>query len=219
DLLPSSGYEIGLPTKVMFTLQPNSLASKAVLTIDGSPHNFDSGGLLSVMVDSGVSHAMTITSPIQTSVDTRYVASWDNAYSNNAVSSNTLNFDQDSSIAISFQRQFLLTVKSDVGNVSGGGWYNEGSTAAFSSPSNSLMWTFEGWALVTASNNGSIEMDAPHTLTARWIPGYLLVGICIIAVVAFSMLYYRRRRGPSEKHKPEPQAQETGTADVKRTGR
>jgi hypothetical protein len=214
DFLPSPqtsslNNEIELPAKVTFTLQPNSLASKATLTIDGSPHNFNSSGSLSVTVDSGVSHPMTITSPIQTSDDTRYVVSWANAYYN-ADNSIALNVDEDSSRVISFQRQFLLTVKSDLGNVSGGGWYNEGSTASFSvSPVQlpydgflgtlNLQHQFTGWSGNAADTITSslVSMNGPKTVTANWKttggPLFLgLVGIVVGSLLVAAFLLYRK---------------------------
>jgi hypothetical protein len=201
-------YEIELPTKLTFTIQPISLASKAALTIDGSPYNFDSGGSLSVMVDSGVGHAMSITSLIQTSDDTRYVVSWNNSNAN----STTLNVDQDSSITISFQRQFLLTVKSDVGNVTGPGWYNEGATASFSvSPVQlpydgflgvlNLQHQFTGWSgdVVSTIPSASVSMNGPKTVTANWgtVSGPLflgLVGIVVGSLLVGVFFFYRRNK-------------------------
>jgi len=217
DFLPSINptsstlnYEIELPAKTTFTIQPNSLANNAVLTIDGTPHNFDSGGSLSVMIDSGVSHAMAITSPILTSNDTRYLVSWSNAYYSQNANSNTLNVDQDSSITISFQRQFLLTVKSDFGNVAGPGWYNEGSTASFSvSPvqlqydgflgSLTLQHQFAGWSGDVVSNvtPASVSMDVPKSVIANWktVGGPLFLGfvglIVAITLLAIFLLYRR----------------------------
>jgi hypothetical protein len=210
DVLPSPyqytyrklNYEIVLPAKVTFAL-PNSLADKVTLNIDGISYNFDSTGSLSVMVDSGVDHAMMITSSIQSSNDTRYIQSYP--------ASSTLNVDQDSSITLSFQRQFLLTVKSDVGNVSGGGWYNEGSTAGFSvSPvqlpyagflgSLSLQHQFTGWSGDVVSNvaSSSISMDGPKTVRANWktVGDPLFLGLVVLVVgsllVAVFLLYRRK---------------------------
>jgi hypothetical protein len=152
---------------------------------------------------------MTITSPIQTSDDTRYVVSWANAYYN-ADNSIALNVDEDSSRVISFQRQFLLTVKSDLGNVSGGGWYNEGSTASFSvSPVQlpydgflgtlNLQHQFTGWSGNAADTITSslVSMNGPKTVTANWKttggPLFLgLVGIVVGSLLVAAFLLYRK---------------------------
>jgi hypothetical protein len=155
---------------------------------------------------------MSITSPIQISNDTRYIVSWGGiAYSSQNANSNTLNVDQDSSITVSFQRQFLLTVKSDVGNVSGGGWYNEGSTASFSISSQqlpydgflgkiSLQHQFTGWGGDVVSNvaSSSISMDGPKTVTANWktVGGTLFVGIVgLIVAMSLVAVFILYRRG------------------------
>ncbi|MFH0849063.1 MAG: hypothetical protein V1857_06140 [archaeon] len=71
--------------------------------------------------------------------------------------------------------QHLLTVNSPQGEVSGGGWYDRGQSAAFSVASTTgegegVRYVFSGWTgdFSGKSSTGSIIMDAPKTVTTTW---------------------------------------------------
>jgi hypothetical protein len=107
----------------------------------------------------------------------------------------------DVSITASYDTQYRLNLVSSQENATGVGWYDAGSVASFSvsSSRNLLFWTFQGWyedgRQVGNTTMGSITMNSPHTLTARWVLDYVLLGgvIGIIAVVAVGLAYYRKK--------------------------
>jgi M6 family metalloprotease-like protein len=86
-------------------------------------------------------------------------------------------------ISAKWLKQYYLEVKSPLGLVSGGGWYNEGDSAFIyvSQPliiENGTRKTFLGWIGDLNSNalNASILMDSPKTIEASWkIEHYLKI--------------------------------------------
>ncbi|MGA3298201.1 MAG: zinc ribbon domain-containing protein [Candidatus Bathyarchaeia archaeon] len=204
-----NAFEIGLPTQMTFNLQPSLIKDKVALIVDDQQYNFDSNGKVAVTMDAGSSHSIAITSSIQTSNDTRYIFSkWSDSYGSQ--DKRSLIVEADSSLSASYDRQFLLTVRSDFGYLNGGGWYNEGSTASFSvspvqSPYDGFLGTislqhqFTGWSgdVVSTSASSSISMDGPKTVTASWktVGGPLFLGlvglILAMSLVAVFLLYRR----------------------------
>jgi len=171
------------------------------------------------------SHSLSVPSTVPKDNSTRL--RFDHWSDGSTLTNRTTNVQGDTKLTAIYQTQYRLSLIGFPAQFTATGeeWYDSGSTAKlpFSAPSRFLLWTCQGWYengdLVADANNGSIRMDAPHTLTARLAPDYPLIGIilCIIALVVISMLYYRSRTGTSGEVKPEPQDQETVTADIKRT--
>jgi hypothetical protein len=113
-----------------------------------------------------------------------------------------------------FHRQYELNVSTPYSTAEGSGWYDEGSPANFNI-SNVLLpipgvlgrlggklhfkgW-YEGGALITDSNNGTITMDKPHSLTALWLPDYstpiaVVSGavLVLVSVVVFLLLIEKK---------------------------
>lgn len=74
-----------------------------------------------------------------------------------------------------YKTQYMLTVFSDYGIAQGTGWYDAGSSAAFSvttevDTSYGVKQVFERWTgdTQTTSANAAITMDSPHTVRAVW---------------------------------------------------
>jgi len=127
-------------------------------------------------------------------------------------SSRSINVQSDTSIEATFVKQYMLTLISPAVNATGTGWYDEGSTAQFSVPTQQPVAGFlgalgaklvsKGWyengKPVTSSNSGTIQMLDPHTLNAEWTTDYT-IPIAIFAVVAVVVaaivtLFVTRRR-------------------------
>jgi hypothetical protein len=75
-----------------------------------------------------------------------------------------------------FQTQYLLSTAVQpvgAGTVTGGGWYNAGTTAAVSATPSA------GWTLSTFSSGPSVLMNAAQTVTANFIPqpGFVMMSI------------------------------------------
>lgn len=106
----------------------------------------------------------------------------------------------DTVLTPSYVTQYRLSLGSSQANASGSGWYDSGAVPTFSVSSRfQVIWVFQGWYegsnLVTKSNSGSITMNAPHTLVARWGPDYLLVGgiIGVIVGLAIGLAYFGKK--------------------------
>ena len=110
-----------------------------------------------------------------------------------------------------FKTQYLLTVKSSVGDPKGSGWHDAGSTAAFSvtSPvpvggSMGMLggkYIFEHWAGDSAAVNPttSVTMDEAKFVTAEWrvdnmLPCLVILGIvgALVAIVAFVIVKHHK---------------------------
>ena len=110
----------------------------------------------------------------------------------------------DTDLQAIYTQQYKLNIVSSSSS-SGDGWYHcKGSTARYSSNvfpqiTNTLGITiFVGWYdengnLVTISGTGSIVMDSPHTLNARWLR--LDYSIPIAIIVLLIILLRRRHKG------------------------
>ena len=82
------------------------------------------------------------------------------------------------SLIAQYKAQYLLTVNSNYGSPSGGGWYDAGTQAKaaidISSVPDGLFynWVFTGWsgdATGAGLQSNAITMDAPKTVTATWV--------------------------------------------------
>jgi hypothetical protein len=85
------------------------------------------------------------------------------------------------SLLAAWKTQYLVTVQSQYGTATGGGWYDAGSPAQISVPSvvdytNATRRTFAGWIgdYTDPSNNVTLRVDTPKTLTAQWTTQYLV---------------------------------------------
>jgi len=116
-----------------------------------------------------------------------------------------------------WKTQFLVTIISPYGTVSGAGWYDKGVVAPFSvSPTSSsagfLTYSvFEGWSGDSTDKNAaaSITVDSPKTITANWSVDSTQLYLFVIGVIAlmsfFGVLLWRR------KSKPRPQGQKANS--------
>jgi len=81
-----------------------------------------------------------------------------------------------------WKTQYLVTVISEYGTAAGGGWYDAGSAAQASVPSeldytNGTRRIFAGWTgdYSGAANSVALEVDAQKTLIAQWNTQYLVI--------------------------------------------
>lgn len=82
--------------------------------------------------------------------------------------------DRPRTALVAWKAQFLLTVESEHGSPTGGGWYDEGSPAAVSIEEEvsigGHVYRFQGWSghVSTSSSWLTLRMDSPATLVAHW---------------------------------------------------
>ena len=109
---------------------------------------------------------------------------WSGDASGTNLTSNPITMDGPKNASAIWKTQFLLTLQSDppnVTNLTGSGWYDDGSSANFYAPtavaatSNSRL-RFSSWSgdYVGQLTNGTVVMDRPKVVTAHFIPQYLL---------------------------------------------
>jgi hypothetical protein len=102
-------------------------------------------------------------------------------------------------VVAQYSQQYYLTVSSNQGSVSGGGWYDAGSTAQISastppSPSYGISMVFNGWQgdVQSSSQSTTVLMDGPKSVTATWGTDptvlYVTVALVIVAVAAVAFI-------------------------------
>jgi len=107
-------------------------------------------------------------------------------------------------------KQFQLTVNSEYGIPSGTGWYNEGEVATFGTniPRDPVgLWqqnTFQGWSGDTEiqSDTGSILMNSPKTVTAKWNVDYFIaflnIGLISSTAIGGLLIYKKMKKGSKQ---------------------
>jgi len=118
----------------------------------------------------------------------------------------------DATFTAIYVLQYSLVLVSPEANVTGTGWYDEGTSASLSAPPTAPMggmlgligakWIFQGWyeegALVSSSNQFFLPMTKPHRYHAIWTADYTLAGLVSgvgLTAILFGTYVYRRRTG------------------------
>lgn len=114
-----------------------------------------------------------------------------------AGNSRTVDVIGDRKFTAIYSAQYLLTVASEKGTVSGGGYYEEGKTATISISSvtagNLLIGSsFNGWTgdIRSATQTADVVMDGPKTVKAEWADSYVLVFVLVGAAGAGGFVAY-----------------------------
>jgi len=124
---------------------------------------------------------------IQTAPDTRYIfQGWTGGYSGSATSG-SITMTSSTTVTAVFQPQYLLTLSaqpSSAPSPQGSGWFNAGSTASISIPSQTVsqnpgsQLVFSGWTVDGGSGQGgstlSLQMNSPHVVVAQYTQQYYL---------------------------------------------
>lgn len=99
-------------------------------------------------------------------------------------STRTTNIIDDEKFTAVYSAKYLVTVASEMGSATGGGYYPEGQTATISiSPTSTRNFltesTFGGWTGDIKADSSSIQLsvDSPKTVKAEWQDNYMLVFI------------------------------------------
>ncbi len=163
--------ELSLLEKFVFNTEPEQLSVAGTIIIDNETYSvmpFEFNGV------PGSVHQLEIF-PLYSGAEVRYVfTSWDDGDT-----SVLRTISQGGIYTALFDTQYHLTVVSDYGEPSGGGWYDSGAAAAFSitlieEPTS--RHTFQGWSgdFTGATETATVTMDSPKTVTAEWRTEYLL---------------------------------------------
>lgn len=208
-------FDITATDQLEFTVEANTPSPLSVLVDGVSTYAGSTNDLY-----PGI-HSVSVPSVIQIGSSERAVfMHWSDGSTD---VNRSMNLQDDTTLTADYVTQYRLILITSPVNVTGAGWYNSGSTATLSIPSSYFfLWTFQGWyengKLITSSDNSSIVMNAPHSITARWGLDYILLSelLAAIAVVVFGVAYSRKKRMPTTKtimpeSKPMTVAEEAAT--------
>jgi len=158
------------------------------LTVSANPSSLASqvtgGGSYSYGSTASFSVSQTT---VQTAPDTRYVfQGWTGGYTGTATSG-SITMTSSSTVTAVYQPQYLLTLSAQPSgspSPQGSGWFNAGSTASVSVPSQTVsqnagsQLVFSGWTVDGSSSQGgstlSLQMNAPHVVVAQYTQQYYL---------------------------------------------
>lgn len=203
-----SDYTFTIAVDIALTLQITA-PNPVTVTVDGTSR---SQGSVSLKLIVG-SHNVTVPELVQLDNDTRLkFAEWSDGLptTNRMV---LLNHYVD--LKAIYVTQYLLTIASSR-PVSGAGWYDQGTNATFSvnstiQPMDGMLgflggrWEFQGWydygQPIATSENSSIQMNAAHSIQARWYANYTIPAALIFSMLLFviySALTHKRRARPSK---------------------
>ncbi|HEX9934733.1 MAG TPA: hypothetical protein VGB38_06000, partial [bacterium] len=126
----------------------------------------------------GSTHILSVESPQNVSGGTKWVFAY---WTNEGVQTHVYTVPwSDKTVKAIFKCMHQLTVNSEYGVARGAGWYDAGSTAAFSvtapdEPGNTKH-AFAGWSgdYSGSGPSGSVAMNGPKTATANWKLQYRL---------------------------------------------
>ncbi len=161
----------------------------------------------------GTSHSIEVPGIVQVDNGTRLrFDAWSDGV--NLTSRHEI-LNSDANFSAVYVTQYLLTIRSPLGDPTGGGWHDAGSTVAFSvtptQPMSSIVgvlggtWTFRGWyedgRLLTNRSSDTMSMNQPRSIEAQGEADYTapLVTFLVIAAVALISGYVIKRRKPSEQ--------------------
>ncbi len=155
------------------------------LTVNTNPSTL--GGVTGAgTYGSGSTASFSANMTISQTPGTRYVfQGWTGAYSGTG-NTGSITMTSSQTVTAQYQQQYFASVTqqpSAAPTPQGGGWYNAGSTASISVPSQTVsqnagsQLVFNGWT-VDGNNQGgstlSLQMNAPHTVVAQYTQQYYL---------------------------------------------
>jgi hypothetical protein len=213
-----TNYAIGIASRpvstaafyqVTLSIEPS--ISGAKITLDGL--TYDSQQLPATFAWTvGSQHVLEVETMIEDGSGIRYVfAEWNDGQT---TATRTVTASSSVTYVAKFNTQYLLTVKSPMGDPQGSGWYDEGSMAQFSArspvPLEGFMGTLGGkyvldhWSGDSTADTAtaSVAMDGPKAVKAEWRTDYTMPYVIIGAIVAaiaiiVALLLMRRRRAPA----------------------
>jgi M6 family metalloprotease-like protein len=155
------------------------------LEINGMAFSLDDLTSVNTWMDvNQTANIAVLTHTVSVDDSTRYVfKGWSGDNSNSTLIG--LQMSQPLKLVAQFQKQFYLQVRSEFGNPSGEGWYDNGTKAILgvSSPhyiSTTERYSFDYWnGIESKQSAASVIMDGPRTITAQW-KRQLLVSIALI---------------------------------------
>jgi len=196
-----------------------------LLTIDPKNGQVDKS---TQWLDSGTGVSVTATSPskIVEKKSRLMFLGWQGATTSTS-NPVTIIMDGPKTLTATWRWQHYLTVETKHGTPSGEGWYDEGSTAEFSIPSEIPMespfgslggkYIFSGWTgdSTATTPKAAILMDRPYAVVASWTSDYSMVTaffVILTAIIAtvgvFVVFAIRKERLRGSREKPQTRTRE-----------
>jgi hypothetical protein len=158
-----------------FTLALESNDTPLVVTIDSVPHSLPAGGI-QLSTTRGF-HTIEIEPSLSKSNGTR--AMFDHWSDGIGSFSRKIYLTGNLDLSATYLTEYLLTVKSSIGETVGSGWYPEGTNAMFAVTNSGFVgnsstglasYKFSHWSGDSDSNSpaGWLVMDGPKTVVANW---------------------------------------------------
>jgi M6 family metalloprotease-like protein len=146
----------------------------STLEVNGITYSLDDLTSVGAWIDlNQIANVAVLTHVVNVDDGTRYVfKGWIGDNSNSTLLS--LQMSQPFELVAQFQKQFYLKVRSEFGNSTGEGWYDNGSKVilSVSSPhylSTTERYTFDSWSGLDSKQSAvSVVMDRSRTMTAQW---------------------------------------------------
>ena len=191
------------------TLTFGSIGTAAQISVDGYPYEIQNGANVSVSLKNGA-HVLAAPMIIPSGPGQRYVfVGWSDGV--NSVS-HSIFLTVPTAIYALYQTEYYLSAQSDVGQITGGGWYPNGTEATVAVTPTAVTnqsgltnnYQFAGWsgASDSASNVIALRMDGPKQVKANWalLPGpvinsnLLTVGLLLCCLPLLGRLAFLRLR-------------------------
>lgn len=197
DIMAGTGQQPNLdsvllwPRTFTFTL---SVPSEAEVSVDGNSYTSSNGSVNLPLLEGSHTVVVPEVIPIDSMERLRFLGWSDGSTDLNR----TIDLSSDTSLQVNYIQQYKLSIISPI-SASGDGWYDQGSTASFSTDSGwqltvTSLQVFGGWydnsLLVSRSGSDAIQIDRPYRLRAAWGVYPLLPALLIIlSAVDFVYLY------------------------------
>jgi len=180
------------------------------IKIDETTFQTNETGIIQVHLESG-NHTIDVPEIVLISNGERLnLVSIDNEINNK---SKKIYFEKDREITVRYQTQYQLSLLSEYGAISGGGWYDENSTAKIALDVNLGepvhgglgILTFDGWSdnLESKNLNHEAYMNEPKLIKARWtfsttdspiwIFAFVSALLSVITFLIYIMIFRRDR--------------------------
>jgi hypothetical protein len=178
------------------------------IKIDETTFQTNETGIIQVYLESG-NHSIDVPEIVLISNGERLnLISIDNEINNN---SKKIYFEKDREMTVRYQTQYQLSLISEYGVISGGGWYDENSTAKIVLDVNLGepvhgglgILTFDGWSdnLESKNLNHEVYMNEPKLIEARctfsttdspiWIFAFVSALLSVITFLIYIMTFRR----------------------------
>ena len=164
----------GLPPLARLRILAN--VANATIEVDGKPVRLE--GYSSTLILPSGEHVLKAEPIIQLKASRAVFASWNGSSTANPIS---LTIRSDSCLSVAYKMHYPLKIRSEFGEVSGDGWYEEGAVARIRAIAarefpNGTRIVFSGWSgdVRSSAAEAEVKIDSPKEAIANWRRQYSL---------------------------------------------